>query len=234
VIAVETTRINVDRVRGGVETTQRLNASLLDQFHRLSYHGYTWSMSTWLGVPVLKHPCDLFSLQELLAGIRPALIIETGTAHGGSALFLATICGLLQHGHVLSIDLEPAPELPQHPRITYRRGSSTDPEIVAYAQDRAARCGGPVLVLLDSDHHAAHVRAELVVYAPLVTVGSYLVVEDTNINGRPVLPDFGPGPAEAVAEWLRSPTSGPVFEPDLLPERFLITMHPGGWLRRVA
>jgi cephalosporin hydroxylase len=117
--------------------------------------------------------------------------------------------------------------------VTYRVGSSVDPEIVAYAAERAARCDGPVLVLLDSDHHAAHVRAELDAYAPLVTVGSFLVVEDTNVNGRPVLPDFGPGPAEAVEAWLASPTEGPIFQRDALPERYLITMHPGGWLRRV-
>jgi cephalosporin hydroxylase len=233
VIAIASKSVSLDDVRSSVRTLQDRHAPMLDAFHSLSYHSYTWSMTTWMGVPLLKHPCDLFALQEIIASIRPALIIETGTAFGGSALYLAHLCDLLGHGQVLTIDLEPAPSLPSHPRVTYRVGSSVDPEIVAYAAERAARCDGPVLVLLDSDHHAAHVRAELDAYAPLVTVGSFLVVEDTNVNGRPVLPDFGPGPAEAVEAWLASPTEGPIFQRDALPERYLITMHPGGWLRRV-
>jgi cephalosporin hydroxylase len=214
VIAIASKGVSLDDVRSSVRTLQDRYAPTLEAFHRLSYHSYTWSMTTWMGVPLLKHPCDLFALQEIVAGIRPALIIETGTAFGGSALYLAHLCDLLGHGQVLTIDLEPAPSLPQHQRITYRVGSSVDPEIVAYAAERAARCGGPVLVLLDSDHHEGHVRAELDAYAPLVTVGSFLVVEDTNVNGRPVLPEFGPGPAEAVEAWLGTPTEGPIFQRD--------------------
>ena len=61
--------------------------------------------------------------------------------------------------------------------------------------------GSPVLAVLDSDHSRDHVLAELELFAPMITAGSYLIVEDTNINGRPVSPDFGPGPAEAVEEF---------------------------------
>lgn len=230
-IAIETDRVNLNDVRTRVRALQAQHAPMLDDFHRLSYGSYTWSMTSWMGVPLLKHPCDLFSLQDIIASLRPALIIETGTAYGGSALYLAHLCDLLGSGQVLSIDLQPAPSLPQHPRITYRVGSSTDTEIVGYATARAAQCGGPVLVLLDSDHHQAHVAAELDAYAPLVTVGSFCLVEDTNVNGHPVVPEFGPGPMEAVAAFL---PNHPEFQVDALPERYLISMHPGGWLRRVA
>jgi cephalosporin hydroxylase len=229
-IAIQTERVNLDDVRDRVRTIQRQHADLLDEFGRLSYGSYTWSMTTWMGRILLKHPCDLIALQEIISAIRPALIIETGTAYGGSAFYMAQLCDLLGHGQVLTIDLEPADDLPQHPRITYRRGSSTDPEIIAYATDRAQRCGGPVLVILDSDHHLGHVTAELAAYSGLVTVGSFLIVEDTNVNGRPVVPTFGPGPGEAVDVFL---LAHPEFVRDAMPERFLITMHPGGWLRRV-
>jgi hypothetical protein len=113
VIAIASKSVSLDDVRSSVRTLQDRHAPMLDAFHSLSYHSYTWSMTTWMGVPLLKHPCDLFALQEIVASIRPALIIETGTAFGGSALYLAHLCDLLGHGQVLTIDLEPAPSLPR-------------------------------------------------------------------------------------------------------------------------
>ncbi len=87
-----------------------------------------------------------------------------------------------------------------------------------------------MMVVLDSDHSRDHVRAELEALAPLVTVGSYLVVEDTNINGHPVLPEFGPGPWEALQEFMEGNEE---FEVDRGAEKFYVTMNPGGYLRRV-
>lgn len=86
------------------------------------------------------------------------------------------------------------------------------------------------MVILDSDHSQAHVAAELTAYGPLVASGCYLVVEDTNINGHPVLPDFGPGPMEAVVAFLQTT---PAFEVDASRERFLLSLNPRGYLRRV-
>jgi cephalosporin hydroxylase len=88
------------------------------------------------------------------------------------------------------------------------------------------------MVVLDSDHTAAHVFAELTLLAPLVTPGCYLVVEDTIVNGNPVLPDFGPGPAEAVARYLALEPS--LFVVDRDREKFRLTFNPGGYLRRIG
>jgi Cephalosporin hydroxylase len=126
--------------------------------------------------------------------------VETGTAHGGSALCLATLCEATGHGEVVSVDIGEWPDRPRHPRLTYLTASSTDPAAVERVAQRA-RGARTVLVVLDSDHRRDHILAELYAYAPLVTPGSYLVVEDTNVNGHPVYEEFGPG------RWRRSRTS---------------------------
>jgi cephalosporin hydroxylase len=186
--------------------------------------------SSWLGYQTLKYPTDMWAYQEIIAETMPDLIVETGTWQGGSALFFAGVCDGLGHGRIVSVDIEPQEPLPRHERVEFVRGSSTDPEIVAGIAERAAGAES-VLVILDSAHERDHVLAELEAYAPLVTPGGYLIVEDTNVNGHPVLPEHGPGPGEAVAAFLASDDR---FEADASRERLLITACPGGFLRRRA
>jgi len=187
-----------------------------------------WKRMSWLGVPIQKNPADLWVYQEILHEVRPDLIIETGTLRGGSALYLASICDLLGAGTVITIDIEEQPNRPEHRRIEYVHGSSTDPSLAASVAARAA--DRAIMVVLDSNHERGHVLDELDSYASLVTPGSYLIVEDTNINGHPVRPTFGPGPWEALSEWL---PRHPEFEIDRAREKFLTTSHPRGYLRRV-
>jgi cephalosporin hydroxylase len=202
----------------------------IQDFHRLYYEAprLTWKNTRWLSVNAYKSPLDLWIYQELIVALRPQLVIETGTAFGGSALFLATVCDAVGVGEILSIDIENREGRPAHDRITYLTASSTAPETMAVVAERA-KDKAPILVILDSDHSYAHVLAELRQYADLVTPGSYLVVEDTNLNGHPVLPNFGPGPMEAVQEFLQERAE---FEPDAEQEKFLLSFNPGGYLRR--
>ncbi len=162
---------------------------------------------------------------------RPDLIVECGTAWGGSALYLASLMDLFGGGSIVTVDIagdDEIPGRPQHPRITYLTGSSTEPDVVSEIRRRAASVE-TVMVVLDSDHSFEHVTAELGCYAPLVTQGCYLVVEDTNVNGHPVAPGFGPGPGEAVAEFVRGSDA---FVVDASREKLLMTFNPGGFLRR--
>jgi cephalosporin hydroxylase len=199
-------------------------------FNRVYYDDPgTWRDMTWLGVRIQKAPTDLFAYQEILHSVRPGLVVETGTRYGGSAHYLGDLCRLLDHGRVVSIDVDPDAERPPHPRVSYVVGSSTDPAVLARVRAEAEG-EAAVIVILDSDHSEAHVAAELRAYADVVTPGSYLIVEDTNVNGHPVLPAHGPGPWEAVEAFLREDAR---FEPDRRPERLLLTFNPRGYLRRV-
>jgi cephalosporin hydroxylase len=197
-------------------------------FNSNFYNSGKWNDTTWLGIQTLKVPTDLWIYQELITAIRPSLIVECGTYRGGSALFLASICDLINWGQVATIDLVEYPDRPQHPRITYIMGSTIAAQTVATVRDMLS--GESIcMVILDSDHSRDHVLAEMQLYGPLVSEGCYLIVEDTNVNGHPVLPEFGPGPMEAVEEFLQI---HPEFEVDLSCERFGLTFNPRGYLRR--
>jgi cephalosporin hydroxylase len=205
-----------------------------DRFHRLYYDAHlqrkTWADTRWFGVPLAKCPLDLWVYQEIIVETRPDLVVETGTFEGGSALFFASLFDLVGNGRVVTVDIEPREGRPAHERITYLTGSSTAPEMVDEIRGHAA-AAGVVFVVLDSDHRREHVLAELQAYADVVTPGSYLVVEDTNVNGHPVAPEFGPGPMEAVERFLETDER---FVVDRSREKFLLTFNPGGFLRRRA
>lgn len=203
-------------------------AETLTHINQLFYYlGQTWATMTWLGWPILKYPNDLMIYQQILFETQPDLIIECGTAAGGSALYLATVCDAIGKGEIETIDIEKPKQRPLHDRIFYTNASSTHEGVVASMGVRAK--DKRVMVILDSSHTKDHVLAELKAYGPLVSPGCYLIVEDTNINGHPVRPDFGPGPMEAMNEWL---PDHPEFERDRSRERLILTANPGGYLRR--
>lgn len=186
--------------------------------------------ATWLGIKLGKLPEDLWIYQEVIHETRPQLIVETGTAFGGSAHFFASLFDLMGgDGRVVSVDLWLRGDVPEHPRIEYIQGSSTEPAIVDQVRQRAEALER-VMVVLDSDHSGDHVLGELRAYAPLVTVGNYLVVEDTYLHGRPLVPGFGPGPGDARDAFLRETDD---FEIDRSRNRYGLTQNPDGWLRRV-
>jgi cephalosporin hydroxylase len=211
---------------------------LVDDFSDLYYsklnqgRGLYTIVLSWMGYELLKCPLDLWIYQELIVREKPDLIIEVGTYKGGSTLFLAQICDLVGTGEILSIDIDPAhaPIRPSHPRISYLLGSSTDPGVFSNAKAVASKKPN-VFVILDGDHHYDHVLEELRMYHTLVQPGGFLIVEDTNINGHPTYPEFGPGPWEAVDRFL---SENAAFAADRSCERFLLTMNPMGFLRRIA
>lgn len=208
----------------------KINKFITRQFHKFYYGDPAWQNTTWFGTTTLKCPLDLWIYQELIYKLKPEVIVECGTSHGGSARYLASLFDLIGHGEIITIDIEPKPNRPVHPRIHYVNGSSTAPEIVTQVK---AKLNGRknVMVILDSDHSRDHVLGEIRAYHDLVPVGGYLIVEDTNINGHPVYKSFGPGPMEAVNDFLAENKN---FVIDREQEKFYLTFNPRGYLKRIA
>lgn len=204
---------------------------------------------TWCERPVLQLPEDLVRLQEVLASLRPDVIIETGIHLGGSLLFHATLCEALGNGHVIGIDrqidAETRAALTEHRlshRITVVEGDSTSSETVAAVRGLVGP-GESVLVILDSDHSSQHVARELEAYAPLVTPGSCIVVGDGIMHDLADVPGgdaswVDDNPATAARHFLAAhpefESCQPAWRINRGPLRENITYWPHGWLWRKA
>ena len=204
----------------------------------------------WMGRPIIQYPQDIVAVQELIWDIKPDLIVETGVAHGGSAVFFASLLELnaLSGGPkdaevwCIEIDLrshnrEAILAHPMYPRLSIFDGSSLDEKIAQEVSRKASQCER-VMVILDSNHTHEHVLGELNLYASLVSVGSYCVVFDTVIEDlegvefidRP----WGKGnnPKTAVAEFLK--TNSDFVVETVIDDKLLISAAPGGYLKRVT
>lgn len=202
----------------------------------------------WLGLPIIQYPQDIVAMQELVWSLQPDLIVETGIARGGSAIFysslleLNALCGGPVDARVVAVDIDIRPRnraaIESHPmsrRLTMIQGSSIDDAIVAEVR-RHATGRARILVCLDSNHTHDHVLAELRAYAPLVTPGSYCVVFDTLIEDLPP-PAIGnrpwgkgDNPLTALRAYLAEVDE---FEIDAVRHRKLqVTVAAHGFLRR--
>jgi cephalosporin hydroxylase len=186
---------------------------------------------SWAGTPIWQNPMDLWTVQETIFEVRPELLIEIGTDQGGSALFYAHLMDLMDNGRVITIDIAKRHQL-SHPRVEFIHGSSTDPEVVDTARSEASRVDGPVMVILDGNHDRDHVAKELELYGPLVTPESLMLSQDGIIDQMGIFRDSRPGPLEANRDFL---ARHPEFEYDRARnERFSLTQHPLGWMRRAS
>lgn len=204
--------------------------------------GYSYNF-TWMGRPIIQYPQDMIAMQEIIWDIKPDLIIETGIAHGGSIIYYASILELIGKGEVLGIDIDirahNRAEIESHPmskRITMLEGSAISQEIIEKIKP-FVEGKKTVMVCLDSNHTHDHVLAELQLYSPFVTVGSYLVAFDTIVEDLPadLYADrpwsVGDNPKTAVWEFLKGNDDFVINNE--IDNKLLVSVAPGGYLKRV-
>lgn len=196
---------------------------------------------SWLGIPIIQYPGDIVAMQELIWKVRPDLIIETGVAHGGSAIFYASVLELIGKGRVVAIDVEIRKynrvAIEAHPlskRIHLIEGNSIDPAVVEQV-GVGAKEAKTVLVTLDSNHSYEHVLKEMELYGPMVTGESYMVAMD---GAQGQVHDIPSGkeewrednPLRAIKTFLAA--NGDQWEIDNNFTRFGVTSNPSAHLRR--
>jgi len=219
------------------EETERLAL----QWTRAMWNADLWRQVTWLGVPVMQWPTDLLVMQELIARLRPQVIIETGLYLGGTAVYYASLMELMRiNGKVISIDIQINPVARQHvenssfaSRIQLLEGDSKSDAVHRQIEKLL---GGEknVLVCLDSDHSYQHTLGELQVFSSYIPVGGYLVLFDTICEALAATPKGSPNwaqdsPMAALRQFLSENLN---FTSDETWGKLLVTFLPKGLLRR--
>jgi cephalosporin hydroxylase len=205
-------------------------------YHLWYYNSLVWQQTTWMGVITHKFPTDMWNYQEILVSLQPALLIEFGTCRGGSALFFSSVLQQIGRPYiVVSVDINASgisEKAKADPNIRLLTMSSASPEARESIKILRQNYPGPAFAILDSDHSKQHVLAEMMNLRDILVTGDYVVVEDSNVNGHPVLRSFGPGPYEAIQEYFRMFPHD--YEHDFEREqKFGVSAAPKGFLRRL-
>ena len=188
-------------------------------------YSYTF---TWLGRPIIQVPEDIVRLQELIFQIKPTKIVETGIAHGGTAILFASIMDQIKNkGKVIAVDIKIRSKnlkaIRSHSLSKYIKlfeGSSTDSKIFKNVKKNIKQ-NDKVFIFLDSNHSYEHVYNELITYSKLVTKGSYIVacdgimnlVNDTPRGKKHWIKD---NPIKAIKKFLKNNTKFVLSEPNWL------------------
>lgn len=186
----------------------------------------------WLEYMLQQWPQDLISYQRILWQIRPELIMEMGTGGGGCTLFFASILDLMkvENCKIVTVDLpsnQPNQDILNHPHIVYIQGNNESVEVIEKIKSYWSPSKTTIL-FLDSAHDSEHVSKEMEAYGPLVSVGSYMVVEDTYLGYSTYCGDHGP--MASVDKWIREHDNWVV---DHFFDEWMITQNPCGYLRRM-
>jgi cephalosporin hydroxylase len=182
----------------------------------------------YAGILTQKCPNDFWVYQELIFELRPSVIVEVGNYRGGSALALADVQNTFGRGRVIAVDIDHSwidPKVKDDPRIRLVTGDATS---VFDQVSRLISESDTVMIIEDSSHTFENTLSVLRTYSPLVTPGSYFIVED-GICCHGLEVDFSPGPYEAIGVFL---TENEAFYSDREREGFVITWNPKGYLKR--
>jgi cephalosporin hydroxylase len=180
---------------------------------------------------MLKLPEDLQRYASIIAATEPQVIVETGTWTGASARWFRDTFGV----EVITVDtMQNVKAMYYDPAISYVTGDSTHDRTVDFVRSMVA--GRRCMVILDSDHSTDHVLREIELYAPMVSQGCYLVVEDTlfafadeRLRSQHFPDGLKGSPLEAIA-LSDLHADARTWSRDMAVERLSAVSHsPGGW-----
>ena len=155
---------------------------------------------SYKGIPAIKCPFDFTLYQMILWEVKPDLVIEIGTNKGGTTLYIADLLMLFNAGEIHTIDVaenKEDPSLLRHPKIKiFKEG---------FAQYDITKVKGfkNILIIEDGSHKYEDSLNALNKFAPIVSKGSYYIVEDGIISALGKAKEYNGGPKKAIKEFLQ-------------------------------
>jgi len=193
------------------------------------------SLTSYKGVHVCKNPMDSWVFQEIIYERKPNVIIEIGNQVGGSTMMLSDYLfgsEIEDAKYVIGIDISRErlhPKAKSYPGIKWITGDGCDPAIfeqVCALIEPTDR----VMVIDDSSHEYESTLNILRTFGPLVKQGQYFIVEDTIIGAYIPFGKERIRANEAVDTFIAETKD---FVVDRKPEKWFITLNPGGYLEKI-
>jgi cephalosporin hydroxylase len=156
---------------------------------------------TYRGIKMIKNPFDYLLYQMIINEVKPDLIIEVGTNHGGTALYMSDMLDLIGKGEIHTIDVT---EYPMDERVINNKRIKRF--LGGYQAYDLKNCEGyeKILVIDDGSHLYEHTLQILQKFQDVVTPDSYFIVEDGALIHIGLTKDYGGGPVRAIEEFLQT------------------------------
>lgn len=158
---------------------------------------------SYRGVPCQKNPFDLALYTKLIYELKPATLIEIGTAAGGSALWFSDLFKTFKLDcQIFSIDANQSSSL-ELENVKFLQGEAEKLER-NFTQDFLCRLPKPLLLIEDSAHLYETTLACLRFFDPYLGLGDFIVVEDGIVNDMvgQQYDQYKNGPNRAIATFL--------------------------------
>jgi cephalosporin hydroxylase len=153
---------------------------------------------TYRGISAVRCPFDYVLYQMIICDIIPDLVIEIGTNMGGGALYIADLMNIIGHGELHTIDINPIQNkiILDHPRVSFFDGGYDNYDISMCLKYKK------IIVIEDASHTYEDSLKALFKFAPIVTIGSYYIVEDGIVENLGIEKKYNGGPQKAINEFL--------------------------------
>ena len=154
---------------------------------------------TYRGIETIKCPFDYIMYQMIVWKLQPDLIIEIGTSKGGTALYLADLLDITGKGEIHTIDIkkdELNPLVKLHPRIKIFTGGYQEYDL------KNANGFEIVIVIEDGSHTYNDTISAMLKFSQVVTLNSYMIIEDGIIDELKMKEKYNGGPLKAIQEFL--------------------------------